>query len=435
MEKLETATLYITVHLGAGVGKAITGVAKPGDSIILLEKPENDYYVNKLDSSIEVLIMPSAGVIREKVACADVVVINWWGHPLMIRFLTCFPSVPCRLIIWSHVNGCVYPYLPYSFLNIFERIVFTSAYSYHNPLWTVKEREEISQKSTVVYGMGESPEHVKPKSNYDIGDKFVVGYVGTLNYAKLSPKFVTYCEAVADIIPNSQFVLVGSLDNAVQRDILKSRISDKFEIIGYTNEVERYYRSFDVFAYLLNDYNYATTENVLLEAMAYGLPIVVLNNGVEREIIQEGLNGYLVTTPEEYAERLLSLKSSFDIRKTIGEQARKHVCREYVLDNNQNKLYSIIVSCYKEKKKTYSFRTLLGNSLYEAFLYLSGKEGRELEQFLLKQIDGIDKIRHIFFQETKGSVFQFEKYASDDIKIKELADFLRAYYVIECPVK
>ena len=136
--------LQITPHLGGGVGKAVIGAAMPdkqfNTEIMLLEKPEKEEIVSRVrDMGINVMACLSDCEVQRKIQETDIVIVNWWNHPLMSRFLVHFPTVPCRLVLWAHVNGCTYPYLPFDFLNRFDHIFFTTKYSYENPFWSMEQ--------------------------------------------------------------------------------------------------------------------------------------------------------------------------------------------------------------------------------------------------------------------------------------------------------
>src|SRR5205823_6511673 len=56
-----------------------------------------------------------------------------------------------------------------------------------------------------------------------------------------------------------------------------------------------------------------------LQYMALGVPTVCSPVGVNSEIIQDGRNGYLAATEDEWVEKLLRLLRSPDLRSSIGQ--------------------------------------------------------------------------------------------------------------------
>jgi len=74
--------------------------------------------------------------------------------------------------------------------------------------------------------------------------------------------------------------------------------------------------------------------NVLGEAMACGLPVVSFDcHSGPSELIQDGVNGLLVPPEniQELSSSLERLLASVELRKSLGEQARK-ITESYSLD-------------------------------------------------------------------------------------------------------
>jgi glycosyltransferase involved in cell wall biosynthesis len=68
-----------------------------------------------------------------------------------------------------------------------------------------------------------------------------------------------------------------------------------------------------------------------IQYMAVGLPVVAANEGSNREIIQNGVNGFLVGSEDEWYERLARLCGDVELRQRMAEAARKTVVDRYSL--------------------------------------------------------------------------------------------------------
>jgi len=66
-----------------------------------------------------------------------------------------------------------------------------------------------------------------------------------------------------------------------------------------------------------------------LQYMSLGIPSVMSAVGVNKEIIEDGVNGFLATTDEEWIQKLSLLITSSELRKNIGEKGRKTVEERY----------------------------------------------------------------------------------------------------------
>lgn len=76
--------------------------------------------------------------------------------------------------------------------------------------------------------------------------------------------------------------------------------------------------------------------------MSVGIPVVCSPVGVNKEIIQDGLNGFLANSTEEWLEKLSLLIENPDLRKKLGIVGRKMVEERYSLKINAPKLKKIL---------------------------------------------------------------------------------------------
>lgn len=68
-----------------------------------------------------------------------------------------------------------------------------------------------------------------------------------------------------------------------------------------------------------------------IQYMAVGIPVVAQRTGSTSELIQNGLNGFLVETPDEWHSRLEYLTLQPEIRKQMGKAARQTAVESYSL--------------------------------------------------------------------------------------------------------
>lgn len=434
--------LHITAHLGGGVGKVLSNVCSSNKnneykhSIILLEEPQQLQFVKQaVENGIEVLISPSKEIIENKIQESDIIQIEWWHHPIMCKFLYDFPKIPVRLIIWSHISGCSYPFIKKEFVRNCSRFLFTSHYSLENVYLKEKDFQEFIQKNTnVVYSSG-GFSNVKVKK-HSKGKNFNIGYIGTLNFCKLNLEFVQYCNEVN--IVNARFIMVGdsTTKDKILNEAKKENIDELFEFIGYTSNVQNQLNRFDVFGYLLNQEHYGTTENALLEAMAAGIPPVVLNQCTEKYLVKNMETGIIINNRKEYGDAMRYLHENLDERIRIGNNARKYVLDKFSLENttmNLNKNYNYVM---KKEKKLFSFKTILGSTPSEWFL--SSLDDYEKQIFemsiqllndgkheeILKNRKQIQNCRHILKEKNKSSISHFQRYFSEDQSLKYWASLI-----------
>ena len=71
-----------------------------------------------------------------------------------------------------------------------------------------------------------------------------------------------------------------------------------------------------------------------LQYMALGIPTIMSHVGVNAEIIQDGENGFLANTDEEWITKLSLLIESYELRKKLGEAGCKTVEEKYSVHAN-----------------------------------------------------------------------------------------------------
>ncbi len=81
-----------------------------------------------------------------------------------------------------------------------------------------------------------------------------------------------------------------------------------------------------------------------LQYMSIGIPAVMSPVGVNTEIIQDGVNGYLAATESEWIEKLSALIESPELRERIGQNGRKTVEEKYSYNAWKEKY----VECFEE---------------------------------------------------------------------------------------
>jgi glycosyltransferase involved in cell wall biosynthesis len=69
----------------------------------------------------------------------------------------------------------------------------------------------------------------------------------------------------------------------------------------------------------------------LIQYMACGLPVVASPVGVNRKIVEHGVNGFLAESPEQWAMALKTLAADAGLRERMGQVGRRKVEQEFCL--------------------------------------------------------------------------------------------------------
>jgi glycosyltransferase involved in cell wall biosynthesis len=80
----------------------------------------------------------------------------------------------------------------------------------------------------------------------------------------------------------------------------------------------------------------------LLQYGAMGLPVVASPVGVNTEIVEEGVTGFLADSEDRWVESLLRLVDDAELRSRMGNAGRDRIVERYSLDQSSRRLIGIL---------------------------------------------------------------------------------------------
>jgi len=91
---------------------------------------------------------------------------------------------------------------------------------------------------------------------------------------------------------------------------------------GHLDVMEPFYRKLDIY---LNTSIHEGIPMTILEAMSYGLPIIAPKVGGIPEVVQDGVEGFLIDSrdPQAFAEKCLLLAQDRELRMRMSVAARE----------------------------------------------------------------------------------------------------------------
>lgn len=214
--------------------------------------------------------------------------------------------------------------------------------------WLVEQRG-LSRRKIVVIPYGVNLEVYRYGKDDQVRQELglhkdipVVGVVARLHPQKGHRFLIKAATQIVTEHPQVKFVLVGDgvlrseLENRVDRDGLK----DHFLFLGFRRDVHRIMRAFDLFVL---PSLYEGLPNVVLEAMAVGLPVVATAVDGTPELVVDGETGYLVppADPQALAERICALL--YDRRRAtdFGSQGRRRVEANFSLEKQVQRFQNL----------------------------------------------------------------------------------------------
>jgi glycosyltransferase involved in cell wall biosynthesis len=159
--------------------------------------------------------------------------------------------------------------------------------------------------------------------------QLVIGSAGRLFAVKDYPLLVAAAQIAVSRNSNFRFELAGEGPerNSLEQLIVKKGIAGAFKLRGQLEDMRSFYAGIDVY---INTSVHEGIPMSILEAMANGVPVIAPRVGGIMEIIDNEIDGFLISTrnPEDFAERCLRLQDP-ELRRRMGAAARKKIERHF----------------------------------------------------------------------------------------------------------
>lgn len=217
--------------------------------------------------------------------------------------------------------------------------------------WLVEKRKVNPDKVLIIpYGVNldKFNPNIKSVKRRDIGleqDDIVIGQVSRLNEQKGHTYLIDAAPAIIARQPRVKFVLVGDgpLRAELTKKIQDKGVEDHFVLLGFRQDVPELLPLFDVFTL---PSLYEGLPNVVLEAMACGLPVVATPVDGTKEAVIDQETGFLVPVGDtkQLAEKLLDVISNDDLKLKLGLAGRRRVEDDFSLDGQVKRFENL----YKE---------------------------------------------------------------------------------------
>lgn len=252
---------------------------------------------------------------------------------------------------------------------------FISCNSFFTREWFIKMfGKDYSYKTRTILG-GVRPELLSKGSQkldekYNLNGKRVALFTGRLT----SHKGVEYLVKAAKNIKGEVIILGDGPERSYLEQLIKDEEITNVHLLGYLSakELGEFYRRADV--YVAPSVWDEPLGLVILEAMAANTPVIVTKKGGITSIVKDGYNGFFVRhrNATEIAEKVNRLFENEQLRKRMGENAKKTVVERFQWENIAIKFERI----YKKAARRIEPVTIRG--WFTTFLErLSGRENSQ----------------------------------------------------------
>lgn len=182
----------------------------------------------------------------------------------------------------------------------------------------VSDIRRLTRRPSFPLGRGVDTCFFSPTMRRRADEEFVIGFVGRLRPEK-NIRFLARIETAlaAASIENYKFLIVGEGGERgwLERNLRRAKLTG--EIFG--EDLARRVASMDLFVFPSRTDAFG---NVVLEAMASGVPAVVMKEGGPKFLIRHGENGFVAADETGFIETVLSLARHPQQLAALGAAAR-----------------------------------------------------------------------------------------------------------------
>jgi glycosyltransferase involved in cell wall biosynthesis len=205
--------------------------------------------------------------------------------------------------------------------------------------WLVQKRG-VPRRKVLVIPYGVNLKLYRPGRNLELRKKIglpvearVVGVVARLHPQKGHRYLIEAAQTIVRAHPKVRFVLVGDgeLRGELEQMVLQSNLAEHFLFLGFRDDVRDLLQIFDLFVL---PSLYEGLPNVILEAMASGLPVVATSVDGTKELIVDNETGFLVPPKDSaaLAEKIGLLLADKERSAIFGLKGRQRVEAHYSLE-------------------------------------------------------------------------------------------------------
>lgn len=219
-----------------------------------------------------------------------------------------------------------------------------------------------------IHGVGVDTERFSPVSNFHKevlraehryeNDAFLMFYAAEFNSNKNQQLLIKAISMVKEKIPKARLILAGegALLRECQELAKELGVEQMVDFLGFRKDVESFLKMSDMV--VASSKREGLPVNIM-EAMACGLPIIASVNRGHIELVNNGVNGYIIpkNDADEFGLKLVDLYQSSELRKKMGE-ASVSLVKQFSLKQVSNELMEVysnyIVEESRESKSKYN---------------------------------------------------------------------------------
>lgn len=229
--------------------------------------------------------------------------------------------------------------------HLFDMVVVTGGEKTKREL---VERDGLAADRVAAFPIGLDVDYFRPAASdpdlrMELGvpeGHLLVGLVSYLRSYKGHEYFIEAARIIASKRDDVTFVIVGEgpEEQSIRAMIGQLRLERRIRMLGFRDDLLNVFRSLDVFA--IPSIEGDTIPQVLMQALAVGIPVVSTTVGSIPDVVIEGETGFVVPPRDAgaLAEQIAVLLDDPALRARMGAQGRSLVERSYSLERMLDRL-------------------------------------------------------------------------------------------------
>jgi len=174
-----------------------------------------------------------------------------------------------------------------------------------------------------------------PTEEKGMSDRVSLVTVGRLDENKNHDFLLRVVEELKTELPGIHLDIIGAgpCKELLQEHVREFGLQQHVSLLGHSREPEQTLRRASIYVHSARKEGFGLA---MVEAMACGLPVVALDGGGNRDIVENGINGYLLeeADPLSFAQKIKTLVNNPDsyqqLRKGALQTAQRFGMEEYI---------------------------------------------------------------------------------------------------------
>ncbi|MGM9660435.1 MAG: glycosyltransferase [Faecousia sp.] len=200
----------------------------------------------------------------------------------------------------------------------------------------------FAKKSSVLYNIIDTEQIFRKQAQDTNTYDFDMIYVGRLTFQKDPQRLMRLCARLKESKPDLKVAIVGTgeLEAELKALCKELGLQDAVQFLGFQSNPIKMVA--DSKAMILTS-RWEGTPMCALEAMALGTPVVSTPSDGMKDLLEDGVSGYLTDDDEQMAQDLLKIFADRSHRNLLAENAKK----KFDAINDAQSYKQAIADCYR----------------------------------------------------------------------------------------